>query len=66
MSTTTKQPVPQCHSYLLRLWRADKDKAWRMMIECVDTHERHGFAGVEGLCTFLREQMNDESQTGRE
>ena len=57
-----KHPEPQYHSYLLRLWRADREKAWRVMLECVDTHERHGFAGVEGLFAFLREQMNDKSQ----
>jgi hypothetical protein len=66
MSAAIKHPEPQYHSYLLRLWRTDKEKAWRMMLECVDTHERHGFAGVEGLCTFLREQMNVKSQTGKE
>ena len=31
-----------------------------MMLECVGTHEQHGFADLEGLCTFLQKQMKDE------
>ena len=53
-----KQPKSQYQSYLLRLWREGEENAWRVMLEHVGTHERHGFADLEGLCTFLREQMN--------
>jgi hypothetical protein len=28
------------------------------MLERVDSHERHGFADLEELCAFLREQAN--------
>lgn len=65
MNLMTKRSESQYQSYLLRLWCADKENAWRMMLECVDTHERHGFASLEGLCIFLREQMNDKNQTGK-
>jgi hypothetical protein len=54
-----KQSESHYQSYLLRLWRAGEEKAWRMMLEHIGTHERYGFADLEGLCTFLREQMSD-------
>jgi len=59
-----KQPEPQYQSYLMRLWRADKEKAWRVMLECVDTQERYGFANIDGLYAFLCEQMSDNNRTG--
>ncbi len=59
-----KQPESQYQSYLLRLWRDGEGKAWRVMLEHISTHERHGFADMEGLCTFLREQMNDQGKIG--
>jgi hypothetical protein len=46
-------------SYLLRLWCTGEGKAWRVMLEHVGTRERRGFADLEGLCAFLREQMDD-------
>ena len=57
-----KQPGPQYQSYLVRLWRTGEGKAWRVMLERVDTRERHGFADLEGLCAFLREQMNEQGK----
>ena len=63
MSMITR-PEPQYRSYLLRLWRADTENAWRMMLECVDTHERHGFSDIQDLCAFLFEQMNGENRVG--
>ena len=65
MSLTTRQPEPQYRSYLMRLWRTDKGKAWRVMLECVETHERHGFADIKGLYAFLCEQMSDKNQLGK-
>lgn len=52
------QREPQYQSYLLRLWRADGEKACRVMLEHVGSHERHGFADLEDLCAFLREQAD--------
>jgi hypothetical protein len=55
----TERTESQYQSYLLRLWRAGGGKACRVMLEHVDSHERHGFADLEDLCAFLREQAND-------
>jgi hypothetical protein len=54
----------QYRSYLLRLWRArDGDVwLWRASLENVRTGERHGFAQLEQLFAFLKQQTNDESQ----
>ena len=60
MSLKTKRPEPQSQSYLMRLWRTDKGNTCRVMLESVDTHERHGFANIRDLCAFLTEQMNQE------
>ena len=53
----------QYQSYLLRLWRAGEGKACQMMLERVDSHERHGFADLEDLCAFLREQADGLKET---
>ena len=53
------QAESQYQSYLLRLWRSSEGKAWRVMLQHIGSHERHGFADLEGLCAFLR------TQTGR-
>ena len=58
------RPEPQYRSYLLRLWRSDRENAWRVMLECVDTHDRRGFSDVQDLCAFLFEQMNDKDRVG--
>ena len=57
-----QSPESQYQSYLLRLWRAGEGKACRVMLERVDSHERHGFADLEELCAFLREQTDSMAQ----
>ena len=52
------QREPQYQSYLLRLWRTGEGKACRVMLEHVDSHKRHGFADLEDLYAFLREQAD--------
>jgi hypothetical protein len=52
----------QYQSYLLRLWRTGEGKACRVMLEHVDSHERHGFADLEDLCAFLREQADGAAE----
>jgi hypothetical protein len=54
----TKQPKSQYQSYLLRLWRTGEGEVCRAMLEHIDSHERFGFANLEELCAFLREQMH--------
>ena len=46
-------------SYLLRLWRAPggAEQPWRASLENPLTGERKGFADLEALVAFLREQI---------
>jgi hypothetical protein len=49
-------------SYLLRLWRVGKEEAvWRASLESPHTGERIGFASLDELFAFLREQTSDET-----
>jgi hypothetical protein len=53
--------------YLLRLWQADDEHGslvWRAALEDAHTGERHGFANLSRLCTFLEERIGD--QTGQD
>jgi hypothetical protein len=43
-------------SYLLRLWPASTT-CCRISLEDAHNGERHGFASLEGLLTFLRAQI---------
>ncbi len=45
-------------AYLLRLWRENRDGAWRALLENPNTDERVGFANLNELIEFL------ESKTG--
>jgi hypothetical protein len=65
---TTMQP--DYLSYLLRLWRVDGDNAaqptanqavWRASLENPHTGERKGFASLDDLFDFLREQAGATS-----
>jgi len=52
-------------SYLLRLWQTrDGEKhVWRASLESPGTGQRHGFASLEDLFTFLQVQVSQvESQ----
>lgn len=45
-------------SYLLRIWRSNGDEtAWRASLQNPHTGERIGFAGIDELCIFLRQQI---------
>jgi hypothetical protein len=61
---TKKQP--DYLAYLVRLWRAGEDgetrtpaekPVWRASIENPHTHQQAGFASLEALFDFLREQI---------
>ena len=45
-------------SFMLRMWRANGEgkAAWRASLESPHTGERVGFASLEELFTFLRQQ----------
>ena len=49
-------------SYLLRLWQEQRNAelVWRFSLEDAHTKERHGFAELELLFTFLRKQIQIE------
>jgi hypothetical protein len=47
-------------SFLLRLWRESGEEAvWRASLEDPHTGERMGFASLEALVAFLRQQVED-------
>lgn len=49
-----RNPQPEDrHSYLLRLWRSGVDGTWRASLQSVQTGERHMFADMASLLTFL-------------
>ena len=58
----TRRPT-EYHAYLLRLWNANPDgiPAWHASLEDPHTGERHGFADLEQLYTFLQEQIGGRS-----
>ena len=44
-------------AYMLRLWQASgKEMVWRAFLESPHTGERHGFASVDDLISFLQRQ----------
>jgi hypothetical protein len=44
-------------SYLLRVWRSNGDEtAWRASLQNPHTGERIGFASLDEMCAFLRQQ----------
>jgi hypothetical protein len=60
---------PRYLSYLLRLWQIESkgQLVWRASVEDSHTGERRGFASIDALLAFVREQTNkvtgsDESQ----
>jgi len=50
-------------AYMLRLWQVDADgePIWRASLESPHTGERVGFAGLDELFDFLREQIGVSS-----
>jgi len=57
---TTQEP--RYLAYMLRLWQVrDHDElTWRASLEDAHTGERRGFASLEMLVAFLREQTRDD------
>ena len=65
MSNASKGTQGRRHylSYLLRLWRPNADRTvWRASLENSRGGEPIGFASLEALFAFLREQT-DKSET---
>jgi hypothetical protein len=53
-------------SYLLRLWTVEEEggSAWRASLEATHSGERYGFASLESLLTFLKEQTQTSGEGG--
>lgn len=51
-------------SFLLRVWRVRQDDhfVWRASLEDTKTGERQGFANMEELLIFLREQVLEKRE----
>ena len=62
---TTQEP--RYLAYMLRLWqvRDNEEMLWRASLEDARTSERRGFASLEMLVAFLREQVRagDDSKS---
>jgi hypothetical protein len=58
------QEQPEYLSYLLRLWRVsgEGEAVWRASLESPHTGERHGFAGLTDLFTFLKQEASRAAQ----
>ena len=56
---------PEYVSYLLRLWRGSGEETavWRASLESPHTGERRGFASLDELFDFLRQQTGVSSDS---
>ena len=52
-------------SYLLRLWMVEEDGEylWRASLEVTHSRERYGFANLDDLLAFLKEQTQSSSRS---
>jgi hypothetical protein len=61
---------PRYRSYVLTFWEErggdpDRPTVWRFSLQDPRTGQRHGFASLEGLMTFLRGELEgSKSQPG--
>ncbi|MBI4927364.1 MAG: hypothetical protein HY835_06335 [Anaerolineae bacterium] len=53
-------------AYLLRIWQVEEPSgySWRAMLENPRTHETFGFASVDALAAFLKDQWNQKETGG--
>ena len=56
------------YSFLLRLWQVltDEDHAWRILLENVQTGEKHGFAGLDEFLAYLIQVTAETNETSGE
>lgn len=66
-STTPREIIPPVSapqmmysSFLLRMWRDPSPAGWRASLQSTRTGERHTFADLDSLMTFLLSQTFDE------
>ena len=55
-------------AYLLRLWQVKEkgNTVWRASLQSPQTRERRGFASLNALFDFLRQQTDAPSDSGSE
>jgi hypothetical protein len=55
-------------AYLLRLWpvRNGETMLWRASLESPYSGERHGFADLEAVLTFLKQEIREQEEKRRE
>ena len=55
---------PRYLAYMLRLWktRTGGEQVWRASLESPHTGDRHGFANLQVLFTFLKEQTGGQAE----
>ena len=53
-------------SYLLRLWLVEENgnRVWRASLEVTQSGEKHGFASLESMFAFLKEQTRGSETSG--
>ncbi len=50
------------HSFLLRLWRVNRENPWRISLTRVGGEEQYTFSRLEEMMEFLDAQVVEESQ----
>jgi len=60
---TTKTETYQ--AYLLRFWRQDEARPWRVTVQQVGGEQHHHFATVGEAMTFVLDQLAGEKQGTR-
>ena len=48
------------HAYLIRFWRDDQQKPWRVTLEDPHTGLKYGFATLEKMFRFLSKQAEEK------
>ena len=51
-------------AYLLRMWQIEEGGPWRVSLQGVESGERQGFADIEKLVEFLKEQTRQTPRDG--
>ena len=48
------------HSFLLRLWRVNRESPWRILLTRVGGDEQHTFSRLDDVIEFLDAQREDK------
>lgn len=53
-------------AYLLRFWRQDEARPWRVTLQRVGGEQHYHFASVDEALTFIMDQLEGEKAAGQE